>query len=85
MLSRRNSLFSLDALFKFRPILDLERGMVALGLWPKYKRQTQLHDLSNDILVMIFGYLSVKDVISVRQVSLGQLDLDWYPLIPYLT
>lgn len=78
MLSRRNSLFSssVDALLRFRPrVLDLERGIVALGLWPKSNaheqppRRMQLHDVTNDVLVMIFNLLSVTDVLSMRQVS----------------
>lgn len=66
----------MDALLRRRPrVLDLERGVVELGLRPKSNaqepppRRTELHDVTNDVLVMIFDLLSVKDVLSMRQVS----------------
>ena len=77
MLSPRTSLFSsIDSLIRRRPRpIDLERGVVELGLRPKFNAQerplkrTQLHDVTNDVLIMIFDLLTVKDVLSMRQVS----------------
>lgn len=77
MLSTRSSLFSsLESLMRYLPrTVDFERGVVELGLRPKFNaherplKRTQLHDITNDVLVMVFDLLSVKDVLSMRQVS----------------
>ncbi|TFY65410.1 hypothetical protein EVJ58_g2012 [Rhodofomes roseus] len=85
---RSSLLSSLDTLLRRRPrALDLEGGAVELGLRPKNDAQQRpparmrLDDVPNDVLIMIFSYLNVIDVISLRQVSKFFHDISHHSII----
>ncbi|KAH9830521.1 uncharacterized protein C8Q71DRAFT_886450 [Rhodofomes roseus] len=88
-MSMRSSLLSsLDTLLRRRPrALDLEGGAVELGLRPKNDAQQRpparmrLDDVPNDVLIMLFSYLDVIDVISLRQVSKFFHDISHHSII----
>ncbi|KAH9926374.1 uncharacterized protein B0H18DRAFT_1166294 [Fomitopsis serialis] len=85
---RTSLLGSLNILLRRRPrALDLEKGVVELGLRPNNDGQgrppirMRLEDVANDVLIMIFSYLDVRDVVALRQVNKFFHDISHHSII----